>query len=458
LIYNAGSNYPSSGGNFGGITIGGSGAINLSPATSGMYSGVVIFQSRDNTRAISFTNGSSSAGIKGYFYAANAQLALSGSAQLLVPVVVNTLTLTNGVYLAQTAFGTDGASGIANTLLGGNLTVFVDNSSHFFAANKLARIHDAINGLDKLLAPYSVSITEVSQRASANLILDAGVTSVYGGAAQGVLGLYNQAAHEITFIENWNWYAGASRTRIGPRQYDFQTTVTHEFGHALGLGHSTNPNSPMYAILPAGVTRRSMTVRDLNIPAAPAGADPLVAPGFGAGQSVAQVGTILSGNASSTAPSFTFGPTGILIAGGRDPLPRILGTMSANLGPDDRRMMAHDRTGAMARDDFFNRLPRTALATETSARGWEGVLVNRAGAGVSWDIEEADAAWSSYASADSIGCPEMEAEGPRINREISDWFFAALASASPLALAAIGNEESHRAKGGRKVRDDLQRS
>jgi hypothetical protein len=121
-------------------------------------------------------------------------------------------------------------------------------------------------------------------------------------------------------------------------------------------------------------------------------------------------------------------------------------------------MMAHDRIGATARDDFFNRLPQTALATESPARGWEGVLVDRAGAGVSWDIEEADAAWSSYTSADSIGRLEMEAEAPRINREISDWFFAGLASASPLALADIGNEESHRAKAGRKVRDDLQRS
>src|SRR5262249_47020470 len=48
MIYNAGSNYPGTGGNFGGITLSGSGTFNLSAPTSGPYVGVLIFQSRQN--------------------------------------------------------------------------------------------------------------------------------------------------------------------------------------------------------------------------------------------------------------------------------------------------------------------------------------------------------------------------------------------------------------------------
>jgi hypothetical protein len=95
-----------------------------------------------------------------------------------------------------------------------------------------------------------------------------------------VLGCYDATTSTITMIAGWNWYAGADPTRIGPDQYDFQTTVTHELGHALGLGGSADPSSPMFETLAAGMTHRTMTTQDLNIPDPPAGADPLTATGF----------------------------------------------------------------------------------------------------------------------------------------------------------------------------------
>ena len=55
MIYNAGSNYPGSGGNFGGITLSGNGTFNLTAPTTGTYAGILIFQSRQNTRALSFS-------------------------------------------------------------------------------------------------------------------------------------------------------------------------------------------------------------------------------------------------------------------------------------------------------------------------------------------------------------------------------------------------------------------
>jgi hypothetical protein len=276
MIYNAGSSYPVSGGNFGGITMSGNGTFNLSALTTGPYAGVLIFQSRQNTRALSFS-GNAMAGTVGTIYAANALLSMSGNAALQNPLVVGTLNLSGNVSLTQVADGSDGAddaSGISGTLIAGNLSVYINDPGGLFTTDELARIQDAINAWDALLVPYNVTINEVSDPNLANLVIDIGTTSACGGAESGVLGCYNQLNSEITLIQGWNWYAGVDPTQIGSGQFDFETTVTHEFGHALGLGHSTNLNSPMYESLPPGVANRIVTTQDLNIPDPPDGADP----------------------------------------------------------------------------------------------------------------------------------------------------------------------------------------
>ena len=56
--------------------------------------------------------------------------------------------------------------------------------------------------------------------------------------------------------------------------------MLHELGHALGLGGSTDPASPMYETLAAGVADRTVTTQDLNIPDPPEGADPQMAAGL----------------------------------------------------------------------------------------------------------------------------------------------------------------------------------
>src|SRR5260370_17651452 len=90
------------------------------------------------------------------------------------------------------------------------------------------------------------------------------------------------ATSEITVIQGWNWYVGADPAQIGQGQYDFQSTLTHELGHALGLGHSADSNSTMFWSLTTGMDHRTMTVADLNIPDPDGGAkpDPLMAAGF----------------------------------------------------------------------------------------------------------------------------------------------------------------------------------
>ena len=70
-----------------------------------------------------------------------------------------------------------------------------------------------------------------------------------GGYAEGILGDYSSLG-QITLIQGWNWYAGSEAAAITFDQYDFQTVVTHELGHALGLGHITTKNNISFLMNP----------------------------------------------------------------------------------------------------------------------------------------------------------------------------------------------------------------
>ena len=283
LIYNT-----VNGSSNGGITLSGNGTFNLQPlSNSGQYAGIVIFQPKANTRALNIS-GNAMLGTTGIIYAPTALLTVSGNGQLgsttnPISLVVNTLNVSGNVSLAETAAGSDGAGdvvGIADTLLAGDLNVYVDNSGGYFTADELARIQDAADSWDAVLAPYNVSINIVSDSASANFVLDANTASASGDMGDGVLGCFNPGNSEITMTEGWNWYAGADPSQIGSDQYDFETTVMHEFGHALGLGGSSSDTSPMNESLPTATARRVATTPDLNIPYPPDGADPLTAAGY----------------------------------------------------------------------------------------------------------------------------------------------------------------------------------
>src|SRR5438128_1014777 len=72
-------------------------ATPTSAPTSGTYAGVLIFQARDNSRALAFSGNAS--GSNGILYAANARLVLNGNATWPhLSAVVSTLSLGGGAF------------------------------------------------------------------------------------------------------------------------------------------------------------------------------------------------------------------------------------------------------------------------------------------------------------------------------------------------------------------------
>ncbi|MGI8926348.1 MAG: matrixin family metalloprotease [Tepidiformaceae bacterium] len=57
---------------------------------------------------------------------------------------------------------------------------------------------------------------------------------------------------------DWNWTTGT------PSNIDVQSVITHEFGHAVGLGHSASSAAVMYATYGAGTSKRALTPDDIN--------------------------------------------------------------------------------------------------------------------------------------------------------------------------------------------------
>ncbi len=65
----------------------------------------------------------------------------------------------------------------------------------------------------------------------------------------------------IRFCDNWSWHGGPQTNVSG---VDIQGVAAHEYGHALGLGHSTSSGATMQAsISGSGVSQRSIASDDI---------------------------------------------------------------------------------------------------------------------------------------------------------------------------------------------------
>jgi hypothetical protein len=93
MLYNTNSNYPSSGGSFGSISISGSGTLNLTAPTTGTYAGVVLFQDRSNTQKMTLSGSAFVEGTSNIAYIPDALVSLSNLANLQGALVVGTLSL-----------------------------------------------------------------------------------------------------------------------------------------------------------------------------------------------------------------------------------------------------------------------------------------------------------------------------------------------------------------------------
>jgi titin len=174
---------------------------------------------------------------------------------------------TSGGNLSLVIDGTGSTAAAAGALLAGDLTLYVNNGNGEFTSDEQARILDAVAGIETLISPYGTNIKVVDSSVgdAANIVLEMTSASAVGGQADGVLGCTTDSGL-VTIIDGWNWYAGANAADVGTQQFDFQTVVTHEIGHALGLGHSTSSTSVMYPNLGTNESRRGMIVGDLNVP------------------------------------------------------------------------------------------------------------------------------------------------------------------------------------------------
>ncbi|MBM4071967.1 MAG: hypothetical protein FJ271_24030 [Planctomycetes bacterium] len=143
-----------------------------------------------------------------------------------------------------------------NSRTGGNRLTLAQKAAIRSAMAQINRTWDGVNGL---------RLVEVPSAADAHIRVQNSGTSRIGGVAEGVLGLADYhtfdtglkgtdgkvfhrfvgaqfgAAYQVkvTMITGWNWYTGARPAGIGRTQYDYQTIVTHELAHAVGLEHDT---------------------------------------------------------------------------------------------------------------------------------------------------------------------------------------------------------------------------
>ena len=111
LIYNGGTSYAynattgavSDGGTFGAIAVSGNGQLNVTALTSGAYAGIGNLPVPVNTQPLNLS-GNNVSSINGSVYAPDAQLTLSGNAQLKDALIVSTMNLSgNAIFNDFTA-------------------------------------------------------------------------------------------------------------------------------------------------------------------------------------------------------------------------------------------------------------------------------------------------------------------------------------------------------------------
>jgi predicted Zn-dependent protease len=182
--------------------------------------------------------------------------------------LINALSAARARLLNDTGLASTDSQPVTDVgqLVTGPVGVYLDNADGTpVSADEQARFDDAIATLDATFGPYGVDLVDVGAADAADAVVQVEIAagSAAGSAADGVLGC--TVAGQITLLTGWNWFTGADPTTIGSDQYDFETIVMHELGHAIGLGHSGDGGSVMYPYLAAGQARRVVTTQDMSV-------------------------------------------------------------------------------------------------------------------------------------------------------------------------------------------------
>jgi len=218
MIVNAGSAYPSTGGSYGSITLSGNGSYSLSPPATGTNAGIVIFQTRDNSKVMTISGNAS--GMTGTIYAPAAQLAESGNAALNAAVIVDTMTVSG--------------NGIANTL-----TLAAPSGTVAYTPAQIR----AAYGISKLSLDgtgQTIAIVDAYDDPSIFQSLDA-FDSQFGLTTSGPT-LYNQYGPASSFLTVLNQYGQATSlpstdpSGPGTDNWELEEALDVEWAHAIAPG------------------------------------------------------------------------------------------------------------------------------------------------------------------------------------------------------------------------------
>ena len=222
MIYNAGTGYNlasgADGGTFGAVTLSGNGTYSLSPPTTGTYAGVVIFQSRENSKALTISGNAS--GMTGTIYAPAASLAESGNASLNAALIVDTLSISgNGVSNTVTLSSPSGTVAYTPAQI---RTAYGVNSVAFDGSGQIIAIVDAYDdpSIDQALDAFD---------------------SQFGLTASGPT-LYSQYGPASSFLTVLNQYGQATSlpstdpNGAGSDNWEVEEALDVEWAHAIAPG------------------------------------------------------------------------------------------------------------------------------------------------------------------------------------------------------------------------------
>lgn len=148
-----------------------------------------------------------------------------------------------------------------NQLQSGVYTVsMVERAGAMIGAQRL-RVQDAIASLNEKFNSYGILLTVAPLGGESSIRIAIVNDSECGDALAGVLGC-TEDENEISILSGWDWYTGGDPSQVGQQQFDFQTVVMHELGHAIGLNHSNESSSVMYESLAPGLARRTLSSLD----------------------------------------------------------------------------------------------------------------------------------------------------------------------------------------------------